>query len=86
MGKDSAARIELGRSFHQMGTVNEKVCESDFVPLWDGTIMRRSLAERKLLEAHKSEVMNLGKGVPTEPVLVLLVHINALNMYIIFPK
>ncbi len=50
MGKDSAARIELGRSFHQMGTVNEKVSESDFVPLWDGTIMRRSLAERKLLE------------------------------------
>ncbi len=49
MGKDSAARIELG-SFHQMGTVNEKVCESDFVPLWDGTVMRRSLAERKLLE------------------------------------
>ncbi len=41
MGKDSAARIELGRSFHQMGTVNEKVCESDFVPLWDGTVMRR---------------------------------------------
>ncbi len=33
MGKDSAARIELGRSFHQMGTVNEKVSESDFVPL-----------------------------------------------------
>ncbi len=30
MGKDSAARIELGRSFHQMGTVNEKVCERDF--------------------------------------------------------
>ncbi len=56
MGKDSAARIELGRSFHQMGTVNVKVCESDFVPLWDGTVMRRSLAERKLLEAHKSEV------------------------------
>ncbi len=50
MGKDSAARIELGRSFHQMGTVNEKVCESDFVPLWDGTVMRRSLAECKLLE------------------------------------
>ncbi len=46
MGKDSAARNELGRSFHhQMGTVNEKVCERDFVPLWDGT-----LAERKLLE------------------------------------
>ncbi len=33
MGKDSAARIEIGRSFHQMGTVNEKVSESDFVPL-----------------------------------------------------
>ncbi len=43
MGKDSAARIELGRSFHQVGTVNEKVSESDFVPLWDGTVMRRSL-------------------------------------------
>ncbi len=33
MAKNSAAGIELGRSFHQMGTVNEKVCESDFVPL-----------------------------------------------------
>ncbi len=64
MGKDLAALIELGRSFHQMGTVNEKVSESDFVPLWDGTVMRRSLAERKLLEgAYKSEVMNLGIGV-----------------------
>ncbi len=50
MAKDPAALLELGRSFHQVGTVNEKVCESDFVPLWDGTIMRRSLAERKLLE------------------------------------
>ncbi len=29
MGKDSAALIELGRSFHQVGTVNEKVSESD---------------------------------------------------------
>ncbi len=53
MGKDSAARIELGRSFHQMGKVNEKVCESDFVPLWVGTVMRRSLAERKFLEGIK---------------------------------
>ncbi len=42
MAKDSAVRIELGRSFHQVGTVNEKVCESDCVPLWDGTIMRHS--------------------------------------------
>ncbi len=52
----------------QVGTIEAK-CESDFVPLWDGTIMHRSLAERKLLEAHKSEVVNLGKG--AEPVLVL---------------
>ncbi len=42
-----------------MGTVNVKVCERDVVSLWDGTVMRRSLAERKLLEAHTSEVMNL---------------------------
>ncbi len=40
MAKDSAARIELGRSF----------TESDFVPLWDGTIMRRSLQNAMLLE------------------------------------
>ncbi len=50
MAKDSAALIELGRSFHQVGTVNEKVSERDFVPLWDGTVMRRSLLERKLLQ------------------------------------
>ncbi len=35
MGKDSAARIELGRSFHQVGTVNEKVSERDSVPFRD---------------------------------------------------
>ncbi len=35
MAKDSAAGIELGRSFHQEGTFNVKVCESDCVPLWD---------------------------------------------------
>ncbi len=29
MAKDSAAGIEMGRSFHQEGTVNEKVCESE---------------------------------------------------------
>ncbi len=50
MAKDSAAYIELGKSFHQMGIVNEKFSESDFVPLWDGTIMCRSLAEHKILE------------------------------------
>ncbi len=30
MGKDSAAGIELGRLFHQEGTFNVKVSESDF--------------------------------------------------------
>ncbi len=29
MAMDSAARIELGRSLHQQGTVHVKVCESD---------------------------------------------------------
>ncbi len=66
MGKDSAARIELGRSFHQMRTVNEKVRERDFVPLWDCTIKRCSLAERRFLEAYKSEALNLGKGVQSQ--------------------
>ena len=66
MAKDSAARIELDRSFHQERTFNLKVRKSDFVLLWDGTIKRRSLAEGKLLEAHKSEVMNLGKGVQSQ--------------------
>ncbi len=50
MAKDSAAGIELGRSFHQEGTFYLKVCESDFVPLWDGTIKRSLLAECKFLE------------------------------------
>ncbi len=36
--------MAIGRSFHQLETVQEKVRESDFVPLWDGTTMRRSLA------------------------------------------
>ncbi len=45
--KNSAAQIE---SFHQEGTVNVKVCESDFVSLWDGTMMHRSLAESKHLK------------------------------------
>ncbi len=50
MGKDSAAWNWVGQVIPPDGTVNEKVSESDFVPLWDGTVMRRSLAERKLLE------------------------------------
>ncbi len=36
------------------------------MPLWDGTIKRCSLAECKLLEAHESEVMHLGKGVQSQ--------------------
>ncbi len=40
----------IGRSFHQLETVQEKVRERDFVPLWDGATRRRSLAECKLLE------------------------------------
>ncbi len=44
MAKDSAVRIAIGRSFHQLGTDQEKVRESDLVPLWDGTPRRRSLA------------------------------------------
>ncbi len=50
MAKDSAVLIEIWRSFHQLGTVQDKVCESDSVLLWDGTTRRHSLAERKLLE------------------------------------
>ncbi len=50
MAKDLAALIELGRSFHQERTFHLKVCESDFVPLWDGTIKQRSHVEHKLLE------------------------------------
>ncbi len=30
MVKDSAAGIELGKSFHQEGTFNVNVCESDY--------------------------------------------------------
>ncbi len=36
--------------FQEKLAVNEQVSESDFVPLWDGTVMRRSLTEHKLLE------------------------------------
>ncbi len=35
MAKDSAVQIELGWSIHQKATFNVKVCERDFVPLWD---------------------------------------------------
>ncbi len=46
----SAFRIGVGRSFHQPGTVNENVLESDFVPLYDGTTRRRLLVDLRLLE------------------------------------
>ncbi len=39
----------VGRSFHQPGTVNENVLESDFEPLCDDTTRRRSLADLRLL-------------------------------------
>ncbi len=39
-----------GGSFHQPGTVNENVLESDFEPLCDGTTRRRSLADLRLLD------------------------------------
>ncbi len=42
--------IGVGSSFHQSGTVNENVLESDFVPLCDGTTRRRSIADLRLLE------------------------------------
>ncbi len=50
MGNDLVARIELGRSFHQMGTINEKVSESDFVPLWDGTVIFNSVSFPSIVE------------------------------------
>ncbi len=39
-----------GISFHQPGTENENVLESDFVPLCDSTTRRRSPAGHRLLE------------------------------------
>ncbi len=45
-----AFQVGVGRSFHQPGTVNENVLESDFEPLCDGTTRRRSLADLRLLE------------------------------------
>ncbi len=48
--RDPAFRMGVGSSFHQPGTVNENVLESDFVPLCDGTTRHRSLADLRLLE------------------------------------
>ncbi len=43
LAKDSAVRIEIERSFHQLGTVQEKIRESDLLSFCDGTTRRRSL-------------------------------------------
>ncbi len=48
--EDPAFRMEVGRSFHQPGMVNENVLESDFEPLCDGTTRSRSQADLRLLE------------------------------------
>ncbi len=48
--RDPAFWMGVGSSFHQPGTVNENALESDFVPVCDGTMRRRSLAE-----IHNSE-------------------------------
>jgi len=48
--RDSAFQMGVGSSFHQPGMVNEKVLESDIVPLCDGTTRHRSLADLRLLE------------------------------------
>jgi len=47
--RDSAFQIKVGRSFHQHGTMNENVLESDFEALCDGTTSRHSLTDRRLL-------------------------------------
>ncbi len=60
MAQDSAARIELGRS---PGGNSSCKCVKVILYLFGMvTITRRSLAKRKLLEAHMSEVLNLVKG------------------------
>ncbi len=43
-------QMGVGISFHQPGTVNENVLESDFEPLCDGTMRRCLLADLRLLE------------------------------------
>ncbi len=70
MAKDSAVGIYIGRSFQQLGTVQEKVRESDLVPLWDGTTRCCSLAKHKLMEGAyvcTSEFRYIGAA----PVVVL---------------
>ncbi len=49
----SAVRIGMGSSFHQPKMVNEKILESDFVALCDGTTRLRSLTDFRLLKGRK---------------------------------
>ncbi len=51
---DSGFQMRVGSSFHQPGTVNENILESDFVPLCDGTTGLRSLADLRLLGCRLS--------------------------------
>jgi len=41
--------MKVDRSFHQQGTVNKKILESDFVVLCDGTTSRHSFTDCRLL-------------------------------------
>ncbi len=68
----------MGSSFHQPGTVNENVLESDFVPLCDGTMRRHSLADLRLLEGMYF-VIREWKQAGAKPVVVLYASINVLN-------
>jgi len=43
-------QVELGRSFQQQEKVKVKVHKNKFVPFWDGTMRRRSLAEHNFPE------------------------------------
>ncbi len=53
----------MGRSFHQPGTVKENVLESDFEPLCDGTVRRRSLADFRLLEGCRFVIVSESRWV-----------------------
>ncbi len=69
----------MGSSFHQPGTVNENVLESDFVPLCDGTTRRCSLADLRLLEGMYI-VIREWKFAGAESVAVLYASISVLNL------
>jgi len=44
MAKGSEARVEIDRSLHQLGTDKVKVRRNNFVPFWEYTTRRHSLA------------------------------------------